>query len=181
MESVARLHGEQIELFRKEAEKLGRLFEDAPEAEILFGGTMVVHSGRAVAMIAPLRYLPPRTLVEEGGLVGVLWLTPGSRDSRLERKLRAGIYALQFVPVGREGAKLNFVGPNGRVAHSVPGILMLARGKGGLWDEIKKLLKKFGLDINVVDVEILFPGGKTLPSEVRVSVLFFSFHLFDDP
>jgi hypothetical protein len=176
MASAAQLHRDQLGLFRREVRKLRPLLEDARGSEVLFGGTITTQSGRAVAMVAPVRHPPPRKFELDGHLIAVLWLTSGSRQSRVEHRLRPGVYGLRLLREGGDGARLEFVAPNRRVAHSAPGVLGLARDD--VWDKIKKLLKDLGLE---VDVKVLFGGGKNEPSEVRISAAFWSFHLFDDP
>jgi hypothetical protein len=177
MASAAQLHREQLALFKQEVRKLRPLLAEAADGEVRFGGTIVAHSAKAVAMLAPIEPPSLRDYNPDGKLVAVLWLTPGSQQTGVERRVPAGVFALRLRRVGSAGARAEFVAPDGKVAHVARGIPRLLDVKD-VWDRIRKILKQLGLEVNI---EILFGGGKDEPSKVRASLVFWSFDLFDDP
>src|SRR4051794_10636607 len=175
MSAVAELHQDALRLFEAETQQLASLMAEAGSPPIRFPATITTQSGRAVAMLAPIDH-DAEKVVLDGAFVGVLWLTPGSVQSRAEHKLRAGVYALRLLRRGKRGATLEFVRANGRVVHTAAGAPKLAALD--LWEKIKKFLKDLGVE---VDVKIEFGGGKNQPSKVKASLVFWDFDLFDDP
>lgn len=181
-EGIEQLHTRQLTAFQQATKPLLPLLQqEYAMGDIRYAGTITTQSGKAVAMMAPAAFPANRTLddfVTHGGVYGVIWISGEVTDSRLEKKIMPGSYALKFVPHGEGKADIEFLNANGAVRHTVPAVLTLASNGGDLIDKIKKVLEDLGIDdFNLVDIEIVFGD----PSDVRGSILFWSFHLFDDP
>lgn len=176
--TIEKLHLIQLEMFGVAVKPLRKLLEEKGIGRILFAGTMTTQSGRAVAMLAPVRGPGVETYLAEGGFFAVLWIAGEVLETRLPPKLPPGVYALRFVPPVERVAKIEFVTPSGAAIRSVPAGLMLDGTDENLLEKIKrKLLELFGSLELLVDIKVVL--GE--PSDVRGSFLFFTFHLFDDP
>ena len=179
-------HPKNIESFRKSVAPLMPLLEKQGVKAVLYPGTITTQSGRAVAMIAPVR-LSQRQSLEQfltaGGIFSVFWLSSEAVDAKPGAKIAPGAYMLRFKPDRLDPAQVEFLAADGTVALIRPAILRFEASNGDIIEKAKRLLRKIfgedgeGFDLQLVDIEII-PGE---PSEIRGSILFWSFRLFEDP
>ncbi len=186
MAPVEELHNNNIELFRKNIAPLTPLLEKNGVQDVLYASTITTQSGQAVAMTAPVRLAKSQSLesfLTDGGIFGVFWLSSEAADTKPGKKIPPGAYALRFRPESLDPANVEFLSADGAVLLTRPAVLKFESGEGNLIDKAKLLLRKLfgdngeGFEIQLVDIEII-PGQ---PSEIRGSILFWSFRLFEDP
>ena len=147
-----------------------------------YPGTMVVGSGAATFLIAPIAYnnrlITLETLIYEGGAFAVAWLT----SEAVESEIPPGVFILCLQP-SDHGFAVEYVNAEGSVVAQVPAytgfgsedpVLLLEHGREWLQNEYPD---RTDLDVILVDVEIELGD----PTEVFGSLLFWKTRLFEDP
>ena len=179
---LAKIHAQQVAAFREDTAALGPLLERNGVREVLFSGTLTTQSGGAPVMFAPVR-LAKRLNAKQiiSGPVPYAVMGAGG-DLDLVRKkgamLPAGAYLLVFAE-NKAGWDTRIVDASGDTAATVATRqVAFQRGKkDDLIEKARELIRREGIDLRIVDIEIEFNGS----TEVFVSFLFWRWSLFKDP
>jgi hypothetical protein len=181
-ESIATLHKKQIIAIKRQTAVLSSLLKKHAVRQVLYSGTMTCQSGAVPVAVIPVR--PRRNRKLDSVLAGptpyaVLYV--GGKLKLLNKRgtLTKGSYLLVFSR-GRRAWETQILRPSGEAAATILTTEMAfqksPKGKNEV-EKAKQILRKRGIDINLVDIEVEFNGS----TQVSVSFLIFSFILFEDP